>query len=99
MKSLRAMLLRIIEFLNAVICWIIKVVDVILLAFFKVGVTIMHQLAKFIKGTPSIVFGLVGAILPFMIFVSLAGMDFRRLEYHLSISAFDYVSTFNRNLR
>lgn len=27
----------------------------------------MHQLAKVIKGTPSIVFSLVGAILPFVI--------------------------------
>lgn len=67
MKSLKAMLLRIIKFLDAVIYWIVKVVDVILLAFFKVGVTIMHQLAKVIKGTPSIVFSLVGAILPFVI--------------------------------
>lgn len=64
MKFLRAMLLRIIDFLGAVIYWILKVVEVILLAFLKVVVTII---TKVIEGTPSIVFSLAGAILPFMI--------------------------------
>lgn len=63
MKFLRAMLLRIIDFLGAVIYWILKVVEVMLLAFLKVVVTII---TKVIEGTPSIVFSLAGAILPFI---------------------------------